>query len=51
MGEARINLERMLLVTNGMFEGVILGESDTNEKMNLTSQKREKGLRIFFSKS
>jgi hypothetical protein len=23
MGEARINLERMLLVANGMFEGVI----------------------------
>lgn len=48
MGEARIILEGMLSVASGMCEGVILCESDANEKMNMTSQKREKGLRIFF---
>jgi hypothetical protein len=42
MGEARIILERMLSVANGMCEGVILGESDANEKCICTTPKTRK---------
>jgi len=48
MGEARIILERMLSVANGMCEGVILGESDANEKCICTTHKTRKRPKNFF---